>query len=607
MAKISSAGLRAPGPFEGLNVNFCKNPKCANFGVPETPHRPKRTSGTTPQPGDYMLTAAGRGKPQLKCLLCGEIMPMRSNQGIVEELTRVMDYLSGADDPACQNEVCALFTVPLSLAGSQYVQRGKTAAGTQRYRCNACKKTFSGAGRSTKKHRMPHKNRDVFALLISKMPIRRMAWYTGLDRQSLYGKIDFVYRQCVAFSGDRERSLLDGSLELPKLYLATDRQTLAVNWSNRKDRRNVALQAIATADLESGFVLGMDLNFDPTLSLDEVQAEAVANGDVALPQAYRRYARLWLKTDYGAAVDESAARKAATAKLRYAYNEDALGAAIETSYADAGAREDVEEVVIKDKGQKLPTEGVEVRDQYTVYAHFLMLERLLRAAPKVRCYLDQDSGFRAAFMAAFHRQVRERRADAWFVKVMKESTIDQKDAAVAKARKRFNAVAEANPGRSKAEIELLMTLDEMDRMAPVGKWDDRWLTHPVPSKAEPDKRVCWLTDIDEAPVGPEALEEHRRHAAQLYLKGSLHAVDRFFMQVRRRLSLAERPYATASSDRRMWHGYSAYQPQNLAKVLTIFKVAYNYCLPDAKGKTPAMKLGLAKGVVALEDVLYFSA
>jgi hypothetical protein len=132
------------------------------------------------------------------------------------------------------------------------------------------------------------------------------------------------------------------------------------------------------------------------------------------------------------------------------------------------------------------------------------------------------------------------------------------------------------------------------------------MTDPVPTKAEPDKRVCWLTDIDGAPVEASELEEQRRHAAHLYLKGSLHAVDRFFMQVRRRLSLAERPYATASSDRRMWHGYSAYQPQNLAKVLTIFKVAYNYCLEDSQGKTPAMKLGLAKGGVALEDILYFS-
>jgi hypothetical protein len=56
----------------------------------------------------------------------------------------------------------------------------------------------------------------------------------------------------------------------------------------------------------------------------------------------------------------------------------------------------------------------------------------------------------------------------------------------------------------------------------------------------------------------------------------------------------------------MWHGYSAYQPKNLAMVLTIFKVAYNYCLTDASGETPAMKLGLAKGPVQLEDVLYFS-
>jgi transposase-like protein len=212
LAKISSAGLRAPGPFEGLNVNFCKNTKCANFGVPETPHRIKLAHGAAPQPGDYSLMAAGKGKPQLKCLLCGESMPMRSNHGIVEELDQLMGYLRETDDPACPNEGCSLFTVPLSLAGQAYVQRGKTAAGTQRYRCNACKKTFSGAGKSTKKHRLPHKNRDVFALLISKMPIRRMAWYTGMDRQSLYGKIDFVHRQCQAFAGARERGLLDGSL-----------------------------------------------------------------------------------------------------------------------------------------------------------------------------------------------------------------------------------------------------------------------------------------------------------------------------------------------------------------------------------------------------------
>ena len=608
MTKISSAGFRAPGPFEGLNVNFCKNPKCANFGVPETAHRIKRAPGAPPERGEYTLVAAGRGKPLLKCSLCAETLPMRSNQGIHEELTRLMAYLEAPPEPCCPNDACTLFTVPLSLAADLYVQFGKTAAGSPRYRCGVCMKTFSGAGKSTKKQRMPHKNREIFSLLVSQMAIRRMAWVTKLDRQTVYDKIDFLYRQCLAFSSDRERNL--GGMVLPKLYLATDRQTLAVNWTKRKDRRNIMLQAIATADLKSGYVFGMDLNFDPRFKLDDIEVEAAAIGDSRRAQAYRRFARLWLQADYAAAVVESAERKAGKKTKAGAYKPDQLAAEIQEHYEDADIRDDVEEVILKDKAEKLPATGVEVRDQYTVYAHFLMMERLIGHAPKVRFFMDQDSGFRAAFMAAFHRQVKSRLADGWFVSVMKESTIDQKDAAVAKAKKRLadtmRALQVDKPDIDVRQVEVYLVLEEMGRMATVGKWDDRWLTHPVPSKAEPDKRLCWLTDIDEPETDKDKRDDQLLHAARLYLKGSLHAVDRFFMQVRRSVRLAERPISSASSDGRTWHGYAAYQPQNLAMVLTIFKVAYNYCLTDAKGSTPAMKLGLAKGPVALEDIIYFS-
>ncbi|MBK5205857.1 MAG: hypothetical protein JJD98_10740, partial [Polaromonas sp.] len=79
---------------------------------------------------------------------------MRSNQGIHEELTRLMAYLEAPPEPSCPNEACTLFTVPLSLAADLYAQFGKTAAGSPRYRCGACMKTFSGAGKSTKKQRM---------------------------------------------------------------------------------------------------------------------------------------------------------------------------------------------------------------------------------------------------------------------------------------------------------------------------------------------------------------------------------------------------------------------------------------------------------------------
>jgi transposase-like protein len=605
LVKISSDGFKAPGPFSGVNVNFCKNPKCGNFGVPETPNRGRRAPGAPSVPGDYTRVASGKGKPMLKCSLCGEHLPMRSNQGVHEEMLRALGHLSGSLGPACPTETCALFEVPAALAAGAYVLRGKTAAGTQRYRCNACKTTFSGAGKSTKRQRMPHKNRDVFALLISQIALRKLAWFTQLDRKTVYDKMGFVFRQCQAFSGDRERNLLEGMV-LPKLYLATDRQTLAVNWSHRKDRRNVMLQAIATADLKSGYVFGMDLNFDPGLDPAEVEAEASKVADAGLAQPFRRFARLWLQSDYASAVVESSERKAEKRKLAGAHLEDRLAADIQEQYDNANIRDDVEEVLMPTKGEKLPGTGVEVRDQYAIYGHFLMLERMLGHALKIRCYMDQDSGFRAGFMAAFHKQIKERRADGWFVRVMKESTIDQKDAAVARAKRRFDEVQAANPGIPRVDVEILMVLEEMERMEPVGRWDDRWLTHPVPNKAEPDKRLCWLTDIGLPRAEGEDEDNEKEHAARLYLRGSLHAVDRFFMQVRRGVRMAERPVSSANSDGRTWYGYSAYQPRNLAMVLSIYKTAYNYCLTDSKGKTPAMKLGLAKAPIPLEDVLYFS-
>ena len=76
------------------------------------------------------------------------------------------------------------------------------------------------------------------------------------------------------------------------------------------------------------------------------------------------------------------------------------------------------------------------------------------------------------------------------------------------------------------------------------------------------------------------------------------------MLIRRRLSLLERPITSASSARRMWYGYSAYNPESIGKLLDIFRVYYNYCLAGKDGRTPAMRLGLAKSQVAVEDIIY---
>jgi transposase-like protein len=596
LAKISPAGYRFSAPVDGVQVNFCKNVRCTAFGLSETLHRVRRTPGMAPEPGDYTRVGANR-TTQMKCGVCGSSNPMRSNEAVVEELLRVSAHMFGKRVPACPNDGCTNHLVPVTEVG-HYAKFGKTRFGTPRWRCNACRKTFSEEGMPMLRQRKTHKNRDVFLLLVNKSPLKRIMEITGLSAEAVYGKIAFVHRQCLAFSGHRELQLLQG-MTLPKMYLAVDRQAHNVNWSNRRDRRNVVLNAVASADLDSGYVFGFHLNFDPALDPDAVEKEAAATGDDTKQEAERRFARVWLNQDYNRAVASSAAAAAKKAgKPALTRETDPLARGIAKAYDDLADRDDVEVSEKKTAETALPALGMQVKEQYTLHGHFQLLANLLQGAEKVRVYMDQDSGIRAAFLGAFAERVKQRSADGWYVSVLKETTIHEKERAVHAARARLAEAAERLPGLSSPLLLVELMKEEMARASTLGVFGDQWLSHPSPNMSEPAKKVCWLTDMGDYDAD---------HASRLYLKASMHAVDRFFMQTRRLLSLAERSIVTASKDRRVWHGYSAYKPENLATVLEIFRVYYNYCKAGADKKTPAMRLGLARAPIALEDILYFSS
>ena len=96
-------------------------------------------------------------------------------------------------------------------------------------------------------------------------------------------------------------------------------------------------------------------------------------------------------------------------------------------------------------------------------------------------------------------------------------------------------------------------------MSIIGHWKDSWLTYPLPSMSEHEKAVCYLTDYDN--------DYDENHLAWLYNKISLRAIYAFFIQIRRRLSLLDRPIVTANTDRCVWHSYSVYNPHSIVKLL----------------------------------------
>ncbi|MGO9612923.1 MAG: transposase [Dissulfurispiraceae bacterium] len=583
--------LRIPVPAGGIQVNFCKNPGCPNFGVPASEDRQPTGSGAASRRSDrYIVTGSVKsGLDLLKCKLCGEYPTIKSNLAISEEVLRLSDYLSpSATLISCPNNACPSRVVDIKSDKKAYYSFGKTKGGSQRYRCRLCKTTFA-VSRATTGQKKPHKNLMVFRLLMNKMPFQRICETAGLgSMNALYWKIDFIHRQCLAFAADRERKLLEG-MPIKRLYIAVDRQDYMVNWSKSTDKRNVILHSVGSSDNETGYVFGLHLNFDPAMDSAQIEKEALECGDYDIKKHFRRYARLWLAEDYEDAVAKG------TNGWRGEQHGSLLGN-IKLTYDQALEREDVEVSEEQYDDTKLPARGMQVHAEYTLYGHFFFLKQLLSGVDKVRFFLDQDSGMRAACLGAFASRIKEGTCDAFYVRINKGLTINQKRQLMALVRKEWDEVKKLNPDLSDSKLKLMIIKERMKEVMSLGKWNDKWLRHPFPNMSEPEKALCYLTDI-------HGYDED--HKAWLYNKASLHSCDRFFMQIRRRLSLLERPIATSSSTGRKWHGYSAYNPAVIIKMLDIFRVFYNYIEIGKDKQTPALRLGLAKGRVSIEDILLY--
>jgi len=103
---------RIPPEHGGVQVNHCKSPVCANYGVP-----PEQTSARGRNRDT--LDSRNKGISSCICTSCGEGFPLKSNLGIAEEVERMASYLSPAGAVCCRNETCANPTdqVPVGTAG----------------------------------------------------------------------------------------------------------------------------------------------------------------------------------------------------------------------------------------------------------------------------------------------------------------------------------------------------------------------------------------------------------------------------------------------------------------------------------------------------------
>lgn len=604
--KISSAMQttqkppRIPLAHGGIQYNSCKNPKCPQFGVhiPEVGIRGKAT-------GAYTIGGSGMNLPHLKCNACGETPPLKSNKGIAEEIERLSAYLS-KDMVFCPNdkpdeetgEVCSNHAnrVPVGTKKA-YAKAGKNSVGSPRMKCCGCGKVFLVGAKPAKGQHDTHMNREIFSMLVNKVPLSRIVKMLGISWAVLYRRIDFIHSQCMKFAAHRETKLR--TMPLKRVYLAIDAQDYLVNWTERKDKRNVVLKAITAVDNATGYAFVNALNFDDTVNREDIEQAASDAGDNVLAPPHREHARFWLEADYDKSVRNGNSKRRGGKDL---------AADIAATYENAAAREDIETFDEKDKVEKLPDHGMQIHSEYTMIAMFHHLKRMIGNVEAWRFFMDQEAGIRAACLSTFTDEIKARKAEAFYVRLEKELVQEEKIAFLNQAKERFLAEKEAYPELSDDEIRVMMIKEEIVRCRSIGQFKDAWVQMPMPSMSEPNKAVCWLTAHED--FRTEAGEIDENHIAWLHNKASLHAVDSFFMKTRRSIQMCERPIRSSGNSNRIWSAYQAYNPSILKKMLEIFRVHHNFTdLPmqvkKAERKTPAMRLGLANAPLDLRDILYF--
>ncbi|MDE0372436.1 MAG: hypothetical protein OXI73_07830 [Rhodospirillales bacterium] len=581
-----------------IQVNHCRNPNCANYGVPA------RTAQQKPGPSpdrdpNYKVQSTNKGLvPAIRCKSCGESPPLRSNHAIAAEISRLTreDQLRTPEERvSCCNPECVNHSHPIGHMPAAYQKRGFATDGARRYRCKAC----GSSPRVSEPARLHARSRelavDVFSRIANKSPVRGIVRGARLNSPGAYYRIlDFIHRRCRAQSGAVDRALIDGRMRLrAAMHIESDSQVYTLNWISRMDRRNVDISSYCSVDAASRFILGLHCNFDAAADAFAVNAEAAKTGDMARPEPFRQDARYWLAGDELRAGRSKNFTDPATRR--------GLADAIELLYSRAASRADVEDIELEhmDTEYRTPTlrDGLLVHMPYTTYAHWYLLWQVLDGAgvERVQVHFDIDSMSRAAFLCSFRDAVQAKRAHGFYVKYSKHFTVDQRRRIVAESRSLRAAERRALPAEERDDVDLITMKRLLGTGSPHGKWNDLWFEHPNPTMNEPHKAMCWLTPDNSLDTDAQA---------RMFLAAGLARVDNVFQMTRRLINAFERPLGTSSSQNAVWHGYQPYNPAMIGKYLTIFRTVANFISVGTDGKTPAMRLGLAEEPLTYEDILW---
>lgn len=254
-------------------------------------------------------------------------------------------------------------------------------------------------------------------------------------------------------------------------------------------------------------------------------------------------------------------------------------------------------------------DGLHVNPTYTSIAHLWHIQKTIKTK-KWRFVTDEDYSLMSAIYRVFSKEIKEGWAHHFLCKIDAEKTLRDAYNEYIQSIKDLKTWGTtrgytSHSVRKLAFYQMVETLEHHHFHGTVkldGKEHYRWgrnpLEHPLATKDQGYRLVDCTTDIS-------ALET--KFIANMLMKVNDYAVNNFNQQMRRRISILERPLVTARGDGKSYI-YSNFNPKYAQFSVTVLRTYYNFCMTYKSGTvrvTPAQELGLTNKKYTIKDIIYF--
>lgn len=596
-----------------IQLNHCTNPFCRWFGEDQEELRKLAIRGRKRY--KYKLTGSPENENE-RTIVCNEDPYTKgaaggcstnpiSTWGVAEEIKRLVTLNSVVDlNPQYQfhKDDCDEYGAMPFEQPKCFYNYGKSKTNSIRYRCKNCGKTTNVLPLKEKAFSYHQQRGDILprlaTMLINRVAVRRACEMLGIGPQTYYNKLKYIYMRCLEFLERHEKNAL-ATKTFKMLWVNSDIFMYYLNNSRHKfagdskkvrkeDFRKMQTRIIVSGDNYSRYIFRADVAYDWEITQELLESDTFKFKCDHMERSERKNARL--EHSYvpqpPSTYDQS----------------DPIG------FSNVQKDYDVEKREFETRLDYV--KGLHVSTNYTAVAHFWLLRQLLNVKDWY-FVTDDDGSLKNSIFRVFKKEISDGYANYFLCKTGKNKSLSQATKEHSAAEKNLNDWRDLNGRPNASDYEVALTM-LTEKLKSVKLFDivqdgsgykrtvrlDNFVTHPLASQDIGYRELGVLTDLSGL---------NNAELSRLLMQVNNRPTDTFMQQIRRRISLLERPLVTARADKKSYI-YANYSPQYAQYLVTILRVYYNFCdgKKDKEGKllTPAMRLGIADKVYDWNDILY---